>query len=237
MANLVKFTDRFGDTPEYLYPVPAKDVIPDWYKATFSHVGNKKKTYGEDMASGRTSSTVKKCIPVYDAMTAGYIISTPVDISVSSSYGESTFTWSSDGAALAWHPIEQAHLHPDLKDSKRMNKFANPWGIETPKGYSCLFIPPMHRESPFEILEGIIDTDVYTNPVELPFIMTDKNFNGIIPAGTPMAQIIPFKRESYKLEISSDIKDIEKQKSIYRDIRSNFFNSYKDRFWSRKSYN
>jgi hypothetical protein len=236
MSNLVKFVDRYGNTPKHLYPVPAKDILPDWYKATTSHYQNKKKIYGKDMTSGLTSGTVKKCIPVFDALTAGYIIVTTVDISVTSNYGESEFTWSSEGAALGTHPIGQADLHPYVSGDKRIMKFANPWGIQTPKGYSCLFIPPVHRESVFKILEGVVDTDTYLNPVELPFVLTDRNFNGIIPAGTPMAQVIPFKRESYRMEISFAQEDIEKQKGIFRDIRSTFFNSYKDRFWSKKNY-
>jgi hypothetical protein len=111
----------------------------------------------------------------------------------------------------------------------------NPWSIKTPKGHSVLFVQPFHRESIFTILPGIVDTDTYNSPVNFPFVLNDINFEGLIPAGTPMAQIIPFKREKWSLEFGNDEDILESNKHTKR-VRSRFFDSYKNNFWNRKEY-
>ena len=93
----------------------------------------------------------------------------------------------------------------------------------------------MHRESVFTILDGIVDTDQYKAPVNFPFVLNDVKWEGIIPAGTPMAQVIPFKRESWEHKIGSD-KERQEQEKITRKLKTLFFNSYKRQFWSRKEY-
>jgi hypothetical protein len=93
----------------------------------------------------------------------------------------------------------------------------------------------MHRKSVFTILEGVVDTDQYKAPVNFPFVLNDVKWEGIIPAGTPMAQVIPFKRESWEHKIGSD-KERQEQEKINRKLKTLFFNSYKRQFWSRKEY-
>lgn len=112
----------------------------------------------------------------------------------------------------------------------------NPWAIKTPKGYSVLFVQPFHRESVFTILPGIVDTDSYTIPVNFPFVINDSNFEGTIPMGTPIAQVIPFKRDSWKMEFGSEIERNE-QVNVTTKIRTKFFDKYKSMFWNKKEYN
>jgi hypothetical protein len=93
----------------------------------------------------------------------------------------------------------------------------------------------MHKESVFTIIEGIVDTDQYKAPVNFPFVLNDIKWEGIIPAGTQMAQVIPFKRESWKHKIGSNEERIE-QNLVAAKLKTLFFNSYKRQFWSRKEY-
>jgi hypothetical protein len=219
-------------------PEPAKKFIPEWYRRTENYMGNEKKPNG----NAQTSATIKKCMPVFDAITAGYIITTYADIFVSRqtiqiNSGETItspwYEWPSI-ESIQFHPIEQAPLHPDNQNSP-YPKFMNPWGMKTPKGYSVLFIPPMHRKTPFNILPGIVDTDTYVPPVNFPFVLSDPNFEGMIPAGTPVAQIIPFKRESWLSSVST--KEIFNQIiDVNKKLSSHFFDKYKSFFWHRKDY-
>ncbi len=135
---------------------------------------------------------------------------------------------------LVMNPIEQAPLHP-ARNEAPYPKWNNPYAITTPPGYSVLFTAPMHRQSVFTILDGIVDTDTYKAPVNFPFVLNDIKWEGIIPAGTPMAQVIPFKRESWEHKIGSD-KEIQEQEKITKKLKTLFFNSYKRQFWSRKEY-
>lgn len=223
----ITFTNLSGADLEQ--PQPASKLVPDWYKNTASYVNEEKKPGG----AGNTSATIKRCMPVFDAITAGYIISSPADVWVSIKDGMQWFEWS-DFGLISFHPIEQAPEHPNRKPFA-YPKWNNPWSISTPKGYSTLFVQPFHRESVFTILPGIVDTDQYTPPVNFPFVINDPSFEGLIPKGTPIAQVIPFKRESWNMNIGGK-KDLEAQAKISKKLQSKFFDRYKNMFWSKKEY-
>jgi hypothetical protein len=81
-------------------------------------------------------------------------------------------------------------------------KFNNPWAIKTPPGYSCLFIQPSMRDDlPFKVVPGVVDTDKFPSPVNFP-VFFKKGFTGMIEMGTPIVQIIPFKREEWQSVVS-----------------------------------
>ena len=228
MSKEIIFTNVLG--LDFFPPKPAVKEVPEWYKNTPEYTGNQGKKINNE---GGTPHTIKKCIPVFDAITTGYILYTQVDIQVSRTDDLPYYTWS-DQNAISWHPIEQAPLHP-ARNEAPYPKWSNPYAITTPPGYSTLFTAPMHRESIFTILDGIVDTDTYKAPVNFPFVLNDVKWEGIIPAGTPMAQVIPFKRESWEHKIGSDKERIE-QNLVTKKLKTLFFNSYKRQFWSRKEY-
>jgi hypothetical protein len=221
------FTNTSGSEIEQ--PKLASKLVPDWYKNTSSYLENTKKPNG----TGGTTATIKRCIPVFDAISAGYIIVSPADIFVSIKDGQQWFEWS-DFALISFHPIEQASEHPNKKPFP-YPKWNNPWAIRTPKGYSTLFVQPFHRESIFTILPGIVDTDQYTAPVNFPFVINDSAFEGLIPKGTPIAQVIPFKQDSWTMKLG-DKKDLEAQAKVSKKLQSKFFDRYKQMFWSKKEY-
>jgi hypothetical protein len=219
----ILFTDVIGIAKEYA-PKPAIHFIPQWYKKMEPRFPKEKKP--ESLAS------IKKCIPVLDSMTAGYIIVSPCDVYVSTKDGEPHYN-SVINNVIDFHPRKQAHLHPSANDFM-FPKWKNPWAIKTPQGYSCLFKPPAHNPNPwFEILEGIVDTDTYTAGVNFPFVLKNPTAEFMIPAGTPIAQVIPFKRDEWKLSLS---EDKESPRGVINYLNSQFFDRYKRMFWNRKSY-
>ena len=221
------FTNTSGIDIEQ--PQPASKFIPDWYKNMESYIGGEKKP----SAGLGTLATIKRCMPVFDAITSGYIITSPADVYVRIKDEKQFFEWSALNL-IDFHPIEQAPEHPNRKPHA-YPKWINPWAIKTPKGYSTLFTQPMHRESVFTILPGIVDTDTYTAPVNFPMVINDPNFEGLIPQGTPIAQVIPFKREDWQMDIGSE-KELKEQNSISLKLYIKFFDKYKSMFWSRKEY-
>jgi hypothetical protein len=225
----IVFTDTIG-IPEIYYPKPANKQIPNWYKDIISYVGNEKKPDG----MGKPTQTIKKCMPIFDMLSSGYLIFSYTDIYVSIRDGEPWYEWPS------FHPIEmhsnqQAYNHPSANQFG-FPKWINPWSIQTPKGYSTLFIQPTHRESVFTIMPGVVDTDNYTPAVNFPFTINDLNFEGLIPAGTPIAQAIPFKRDSWKM-VFGDQKILETQNKNIILNSTKFFDSYKTLFRQNKEYN
>lgn len=194
-----------------------------------SYIGGQKAPDG----GGNSKATIKKCIPVFDAITAGYIIVSPADVFVSIKEGQQYFEWAALDL-IAFHPIEQAPNHPDRKPFA-YPKWTNYWAVKTPKGYSTLFVQPFHRESVFTILPGIVDTDTYTAPVNFPMVINDPFFEGLIPKGTPIAQVIPFKRESWNM-VFGNHEDLKYQANIANKLKTRFFDRYKTMFWSKKDY-
>lgn len=208
---------------------PASKFIPDWYKNMESYVGGKKKPTVENA----NSATIKRCMPVFDTITAGYIITSPADVYVSIVGGKQFFQWSSFDL-ISFHPIQQAPEHP-ARNQHAYPKWQNPWAIRTPKGYSTMFVQPMHRESVFTILPGIVDTDEYYAAVNFPFVINDTEFEGLIPEGTPIAQVIPFKRDSWTVQFGTE-KEYQEQLKIMNKLNSKFFDRYKNMFRQNKEY-
>lgn len=210
-------------------PQPASKFIPDWYKNMESYIGGEKKPNGD----GTTRATIKRCMPVFDAINAGYIITSPADIYVRIKDGQQFFEWSTLGL-INFHPVSQAPEHP-VKNRHAYPKWMNYWAIRTPKGYSTMFVQPMHRESVFTILPGVVDTDEYYAAVNFPFVINDPEFEGLIPKGTPIAQVIPFKRESWTMQFGGD-KERKEQAKITATLDTKFFDRYKTMFRKNKEY-
>ena len=108
------------------------------------------------------------------------------------------------------------------------------WGIKTPKGYSALFTHPLNRtDLPFITTSGIMDTDKWGIWGNQPFYL-QKNWEGVIEAGTPIIQVIPFKRDEWKSVIDESLMDW----ANYEDIRrtSKFRGYYKNNYWTKKKY-
>jgi hypothetical protein len=212
-----------GVSSEYA-PKPALFFIPKWYKEM--------EAYFPKDRTPDSLPTIKKCIPVLDAITAGYIIVSPCDVYVSIKDGEPNYN-STINNLISFHPRKQGYKHPNANEHQ-FPKWINPWSIKTPKGYSCLFIPPMHNPNEhFVILEGIVDTDTYSASVNFPFVLKNTTKEFMIPAGTPIAQVIPFKRDDWKSRMSEDKEASREKISLLESV---FFDRYKRLFWNRKSY-
>lgn len=231
MSNKIIFTKTFQNVSDVYAPKPSSDFLPDWYKKTSSYMDEKKDVTHN--SKGGQNGTIKKCIPVFDALTAGYTIPTYTDLYIKKGIDGNVLYHTSNDINIESHPIIQAPYHPFM-NQQPYPKFINPWGIKTPPGYSCLFIPPVHGGNKyFKIAEGIVDTDTYDATVNFPFVLNDINFEGLIPAGTPMVQVIPIKRDSWKAEFSDNLDSINERRNI---LFSRFFDVYKNTFWHKKEY-
>lgn len=185
---------------------PEKITLPKWYK----DMPVVTKLFSSQEIP---DLTIKRCIPILDALTTGYYLVTTEDyvFSKNSETGEYMFQGPKEfmeQKAISMHPttqIETIKLSPEYLDYAF--KWSNSWLIKTPPGYSCLFTHPLSdAESPFTSLDAIVDTDNFFMPVLFPFLMKN-NFEGTIPAGTPVIQIIPFKRTDWTMKINKDFND------------------------------
>jgi hypothetical protein len=184
--------------------------------------------------------TIKTCMPVLDSITSGYLILSSADVYIEKQEQGRYYTWP-DNNVISFHGQDQVTGYPNLEKkmgAESIPKFNNPWIVKTPKGYSSLFVTPFHHDLPFTILPGIVDTDNYFNAVNFPFI-PDPDFEGLIPKGTPIAQVLPFERKNWNMSIShlEDSKKYQKEwlRSV-KELHTHFFDKYKKIFWTAKSY-
>lgn len=215
-------------------PIPASQAIPEWYKQQSGYTDGHKLTTPD----GKYNHTIKHCMPAFDAMTAGYIIPLPQDIEVESDEnGIMTMRWPSDMfQQFSSHSTQQVNNLPideEVWDPTPW-KFHNPWIIQTPPGYSCLFVQPMwHDHLPFRCFSGVVDTDVYNmQPVNFPCLFR-RGFRGAIPMGTPMIQVIPFKREEWKSK-TLDPSTLDSKK--WKRSERRFGHRYKKDYRQKKRY-
>jgi len=230
------------------YPIPVKLNIPEWYKKLDHTILNK---------------TVKGCMPFLDTLTSGYLLKMPQDfyirhnVDVKNEKGENfkdsfqTFGLHGQSQTLYAksvnlnsgfdnHPLIQIEGSPFIEKNKNLPlyKILNPWKIKTPKGYSCLFISPLNNsDDRFSIIPGIVDTDTFINEVNFPIIINGDKYPVLettIKKGTPYVQIIPFKRDSWRMTLK-----LRKQKEIQNSrlfYELKLLNTYKDRYWNKKSW-
>jgi hypothetical protein len=210
-------------------PKPASSFIPEWYKTMESYIGGSR----QPVDNGQSPATIKRCMPVFDSIVAGYLIVLPADVYVNIKDGQQYFQWS-NLSLVDFHPVDQAPIHP-AHNGHAYPKWNNYWAIRTPKGYSTMFVQPMHRDLVFTILPGIVDTDNYYAPVNFPFTVNDPKFEGLIPKGTPIAQVIPFKRDSWTMRFGGE-KEIKEQVELRNKLSTKFFDRYKDMFRVKKEF-
>lgn len=205
-------TIEFNTTNEEAFkefrPAVAKHLQPEWWKEM------------SILENGRNN--IKMCPAMLDVLGTGYYITSTLDIKVeypkddldgSPKYelGQFAKCPHNKNYETPGHPRGQfpdfEYAKADVDENLEHNnaiKIRIPWNIVTPEGYSCLYLDPfLFQNRYFQTWQGIIDTDKYKggdlNGLIILYPKTRKEF--IIPSGTPIAQIVPYRRESWRASI------------------------------------
>ena len=175
-------------------------------------------------------------MPFLDSLTAGYIISFDQDYLVDPVEDDFSVTPANkEQRDFGFHGKVQLPKDWHKKTGENAGKFHNKWLIKTPPGYSCLFIKPMNRvEERFKIISGIVDTDTYIDTINFPFILKKWDEQFLIKKGEPMIQVIPFKRESWKMWSGFYLEPLHSK--TLKLLTSEWVDRYKKYFWSKKSF-
>jgi hypothetical protein len=231
------------------FPTPIKLNIPEWFKKLNHSLDN---------------FSIKGCMPFLDSLTTGYLLKMPQDFHIvhnvdnlnseGKKFKDSFFTFGlKDYDNIIWnnslnlnskldvHSIKQLEGSPLVEKNKNLPfyKILNPWKIKTPDGYSCLFTPPLNNsDDRFSIISGIVDTDTFNKEVNFPIVINGDKYpslNTVIQKGTPYVQVIPFKRDSWKMELKpNSTKEIQSSK-ILTNLK--LINFYKNFSWKKKTWN
>lgn len=238
MKNLIQFRPLF-QIPYYIKPFkPASTNLPDWYKSMPNHIFGDTKNGLSKFNPEAPNVTMKGCAPFLDALTTGYIFELFCDVEIRRNETGNLIRWRIPEEVVTMHDKDQFPGFPKSNESEWNDvfKWHNYFNIKTPKGYSCLFTHPFNRlDLPFRTLTGVVDTDSYPNAVQFPFQVNELNEDFIvIKKGTPLCQIIPFKRTDWTSEyLPFDAKIADKSRF---DLFSTIVRSYKTQWWNKKTY-
>lgn len=239
MANNIIFEPTSEDSGMlYEHPSPASSALPDWYKGMPLHVAGESITGLALDSTQATNLTVKGCMPFLDAMTSGYIFTLPFDLEIRrNERGMVGLRWATNQDLIGQHNEDQAPGMPSpIAASPSILKWKPGWKIITPAGYSCLFMHPANRfDLPFVTMSGVVDTDIYQLGVDFPFKLINQELDLlIIEKGTPICQVVPFRRENW-IGSRGEFDQIRTKKQAFK-LKSKIVRSYQTQFWKKKSY-
>jgi hypothetical protein len=216
-------------------PRPASEYFPQWLKEIPLFENSKFKV--ETLADGTniTNATAKACMPFMDTFLTGYIQETWCDILIERNNDEIIYKYSRSPTIISNRDKISISKMVDSSFYPIEFLWQQPWIPKTPPGYSMLYLHPLNRlDLPFFSLSGIIENDLYhiEDAGNHPFFIK-KDFEGIIPAGTPMFQMIPIKRENWK----STVNQVQENWNILKsNVYKYFYGGYRRLYWKKKSY-
>jgi hypothetical protein len=212
-------------------PVPAVSVLPEWFKRL--------KT---DDHQDQNFSTVKQCKGVWDILSMGYVFLWPFDVEI---FKHENGKLDIVKSRTKSHDDFEPHPHIQLEGYQDINfqnqergvqKVLTPYKIKTPEGTSIMVIQPPYRpDLKTTAMPGIIDSDTFYGDFNILFTINDISGKRKIKirAGTPLAQIIPFKRDEWKLTFNK----VDEDKRQVVDIMSNNIEKFYQRhMWHRKVF-
>ncbi len=205
-------------------PLAAKSSLPDWYRKLPA-------VDPEHLSARDNGLTIKRCMPFLDAMTTGWILplAATVRLEIRDDGQNVEAGWEFDRVMVSNHGAHQVAGNP--KAPSPPCKFHNYWSIRTPPGWSCLFVPPLNRPpQPFECVAGVVDTDTYSANIHFPFFATAADGVHVIEKGTPLVQVIPFRRDD--AAIRAEIRAETSEEAASRDVV--YRNTIASSGWYRK---
>lgn len=178
-------------------PVPLSKIIPKWYKdipLSFHHDDGK--------INQEEVPTIKRCVPVLDYLTSGYVILNSYETEIRYSPDDKGILRASNICPaddyVSGHPHEQA---PVLMNGVKNHYFkvSNSWKVVTPPGYSCHFYQPFFTlNNDYRMFPAIVDTDKHDDAVNFVGVGIKQHF--IIKPGDPLMVVYPFKRDDWRME-------------------------------------
>jgi hypothetical protein len=195
---------RFRCDPALIDALPrprlARQALPEWLRTM-------PMTAHSDMHDASVR-TVKQCPPFIDAMRAGFAMPLPCDVHYAD--GAFSWDWTLPLPATPGHPHAPISFHAAAQVSgapfgeANLIKFVGFWTIELPPGWSLLATHPLNRDDlPFRTLTGLVDSDRF-HQIGLLFParwLSDAACT--LPAGTPVAQCIPVRRDALDLSFEA----------------------------------
>jgi hypothetical protein len=213
----IEFLCREEDRGVIAEPMPARSELPGWFRQLPG-------TDHDQLSATNDGLTVKRCMPFLDALTTGWIIplAATIRLEVSDDGKHVEAGWEFDRMMVSNHSAFQVAGNP--YEPRPPMKIHNYWTVRTAPGWSSLFLPALNRPNRVvDLLSGVVDTDNFPTPVNFPFLVTAPDGVHVLPKGTPLVQVIPFRRDdatiSGRVRAESEPEQAERTRT-HRSIMS-----------------
>jgi hypothetical protein len=222
----IKFKSFVGNSAVSNPVLPANKIRPEWTK-------NQEPEY-----------KFQRCPGMLDFSHAGYIITAHSDIHIKANKSGVVFNVDLQGPyseqdrkLLQAKPFDYrmvAGMAPIADGVKKVAyKIPLPWSVYTKKGYSAYVLPVLNNSDYLDklfVYPGIVDYEDYHT---INFVISPlKECEFVIPAGTPLLQVIPFKREKITAECGKATQDEYDEHAFSMPTRA--IKGYYRRFLSKR---
>ncbi len=216
-------------------PLPARSALPDWLRAMRPRAFSP--THGQDVR------TVKQCPPFIDAMTHGFIMPLPCDVTVR----DGALSWDWDvptpsvhahpRSPISFHVAEQVKGTPLHHPDRVLVKFNSFWTIELGPGWSLFATHPVNRDDlPFRLITSLVDADRFSDVgILFPAVWVNPGFSGVLPRGTPVAQCFPVPRLAPELVFETFSAERAERYDVTAEALLSGHGVYRRRFRARRS--
>lgn len=224
--------NKFGFDTQ-LKPYPASQNIPQWWKDGNPYLMGQKKLLVD---FGGSNASWKKCTPMLDSLLTGYIIPLWTDVQIRNNEEEGLrLGWRQEVQVFQHHSFEADQVNRPTGYLKEVFKYACTWIPQTPPGYSILITTPFGwKDNPIVPIPAVLDSDKSILDFSPPMWIKD-GFEGIVEKGTPLIQLIPFKRDDWESTFDY-YEDGEFEKNMARTFNGTIVNHYIKNIWSKKSF-
>lgn len=210
------------------YPiVPAGKMFPKWWKPAQQQVDPLKALEGV--------TYMGKCRGLIDMWKTGYVVRTwHTTIIEHTPQGQLTYEVNNEFTAEMEHLGWDNGFHAFLSKSSKMIpsrphrhqdvfKFLSPWRVVPPKGVKLIYIPLQYHENVwFEAATGVVDCEISNDLNIQGWVTLPKGQRYVIPAGTPIAQIVPLTDKKLQMETR-----FANEKEIALERRMTYYNTNK----------
>ncbi len=241
-VKIVFWTDD-GQIATSSPPYPAKNHTLDWLKQMPPYIAGDIPTEKTDICiADRINRTIKTCPGINDMLSCGYIVPLWTDIIVSYDCyaGQIALRCFDEKTEHHFHKTAQfltCPVHKTVSPYKAVINLHTPWMVKLPQGFSSYIYHPYWTETDefFSVMPGIVDHDSF-HVLNL-IIRWNKLGKGeyLLKKGTPIAQILPFRREKFEMDITHG-EDKRPQDHHLHQAFDGFFRKYRALAWKKKKF-
>jgi hypothetical protein len=210
----IEFISSIEGVEELMPIIPASEYKRPWAARLLEDLKQKRTDPNYGMVR---SVHTAKCPGIFNLMRHGWILRTWQDITIETNGDGNSCNWASvinqkdlcGAEVIEFHPPEQLINFFENWDGAIQNviKFQTPWTCKIPAGYFLLEMPVTYSdESRFEALPGYFSSE-YGHAAMNPQIKWKvPSGKVLIKAGTPIAQYILIKKDSFNTIIRTQTK-------------------------------